>query len=87
MKKRVTLTVEEDYILAAKEYGKMKGKTVSQLVERYFDVMGQPPETRPYEELSPIVRRLTGSLKGTLKGDGLKNYREAYDDYLEEKYP
>lgn len=87
MKKRVTLTVEEDYILAAKEYGKMKGKTVSQLVERYFDVMGTPKKPLDKEELSPIVRRLTGSLKGALKSDGLKNYREAYDDYLEEKYP
>ena len=82
MKKRVTLTVEEDYILAAKEYGKMKGKTVSQLVERYFDVMGTPRKPVRKEDLPPLVRSLTGSLKGA----DIKDYKAEYRKHLEEKY-
>ena len=76
MKKRITLTIDEDYIRAAKEYAKREGKSVSQLVEGYFAIMGKPIKTRTYEELSPIVRSLTGSLKGALEDDSIKNYRE-----------
>ena len=86
MKKRVTLTIDEECIRHAKTYAKMHGKSVSQLVEDYFAIMGKPIKTRPYEELSPIVRSLAGSLKGALKDDGIKNYREVYGDYLEDKY-
>ena len=86
MKKRLTLTMDEEYIRHAKAFAKMKGKSVSQLVEAYFVEMGKPIKTRHYEELPPLTRSLTGSLKGALKDDGIKNYREVYDDYLRDKY-
>ena len=86
MKKRITLTVDEDYIRAAEEYAKREGKSVSQLLEEYFAKYGEPIKPLRKEDLPPLVRSLTGSLKGALKGDGIKNYREAYDDYLDEKY-
>ena len=78
--------MDEEYILAAKEYAKREGKSVSQLLEEYFAKYGELPKRTPYEELPPIVRRLTGSLKGALEDDGIKNYREAYGDYLKDKY-
>ena len=86
MKKRVTLTIDEECIQHAKAYAKKHGKSVSQLVEDYFAQYGKPLKLRPYEELSPIVRSMAGSLKGALKDDGIKNYREVYGDYLEDKY-
>ena len=86
MKKRVTLTIDEKCIRKAKAYAKKKGKPLSELVENYFAVMGQPIKPRRKEDLSPIVRSLTGSLKGALKDDDIKNYRDAYLDYLEDRY-
>lgn len=86
MKKRITLTIEEEHIRVAKEYARKKGKPLSELVEDYFAVMGKPIKPRRKEDLPPITRSLTGSLKGALKDDGLKSYRDAYLDYLEDKY-
>ena len=87
MKRKITLVIDEDYIRAAKEYAKREGKSVSQLLEEYFAKYGEPIKPLRKEEMSPLVRSLTGSLKGALKSDGIKNYREVYDDYLEERYP
>lgn len=86
MKKKVTLSIDEEKIRKAEEYARRRGKPLSQLVEDYFAVMGEPIEPRRKEELSPIVRSLTGSLKGALKGDGVKGHRDAYSDYLEEEH-
>ena len=82
MKKRITLTIEEDYILAAKEYAKKEGKSVSQLVEGYFDIMGKPRKPVRKEDLPPLTRSLTGILKDA----DIRDYRTEYRKHLEEKY-
>ena len=82
MKKRVTFTLDEDYILAAKEYAKKEGKSVSQLVEHYFNVMGTPRKPVRKEDLPPLTRSLTGILKGA----DIKDYKAEYRKHLEEKY-
>ena len=82
MKKRITLTIDEDYIRAAKEYAKREGKSVSQLLEEYFAKYGEPIKPLRKEEMSPIVR----SLSGIIKGADIKDYRAEYRKHLEEKY-
>ncbi len=82
MKKRITLSIEEDCILAAKEYAKREGKSVSQLLEEYFAKYGEPRKRTPYEELPPLTR----SLIGIIKGADIKDYRAEYRKHLEEKY-
>ncbi len=78
MKKKITLSIDEDCIIAAKEYANKKGKSVSQLVEDYFAVMGKPTKPLRREELPPLTRSLTGILEGA----DIEDYRK----YIEEKY-
>ena len=40
MKKRLTLTIDEELIELAKAYSKKEGKTLSKTVEGYFHLMG-----------------------------------------------
>lgn len=82
MKKKITLTIEEDYIRSAKEYAKKEGKSVSQLLEEYFAKYGEPIKPMRKEEMSPLTR----SLMGVLKGADIKDYRAEYRKHLEEKY-
>ena len=82
MKKRITLTIDEDYIIAAKEYANKRGKSVSQLVEDYFAVMVKPRKPVRKEDLPPLTRSLTGILKGA----DIRDYRTEYRKHLEEKY-
>ena len=82
MKKKITLTIDEDYIRSAKEYAKREGKSVSELVEGYFAIMGKPIEPLRKEDLPPLTRSLTGILKGA----DIKDYRAEYRKHLEEKY-
>ena len=77
MKKRITLTIDEELIKRAKFYSKKRGKTLSQTVADYFAVMGHPTEINE-EDLSPEVRSLMGILEG---------YDEmGYDGALEKRY-
>lgn len=82
MKKRLTLTIDEDCIRAAKEYAKREGKSVSQLLEEYFAKYGEPLKLLRKEELPPLTRSLTGILKGA----DIKDDRAEYRKHLEEKY-
>ena len=82
MKLKITLTVDEDYIRAAKEYAKREGKSVSRLLEEYFAKYGEPIKPLRKEDLPPLTRSLTGILKGA----DIKDYRAEYRKHLEEKY-
>ena len=82
MKKKITLTIDEDYIRVAKEYAKREGKSVSQLLEEYFAKYGEPIKPLRKEDLPPLTRSLTGILKGA----DIKDYRAEYRKHLEEKY-
>ncbi|HLA77667.1 MAG TPA: DUF6364 family protein [Vicinamibacteria bacterium] len=58
---KLTLSVDEGIASRAKRYAERKGTSVSDLVERFLDVVSRP--TRP-EDL-PELDRLRGCLKGT----------------------
>lgn len=62
MTTKLTLTIEEKVIEAAKRYAQKKGKSLSHLVENYLKSITS--ETRAKEEnISPKVLKLMGVIK------------------------
>ena len=61
MTTKLTLTIEQEVIRAAKIYAKRKGRSVSDLVETYLkDLAGKEKGS---DEISPQVKRLVGAIK------------------------
>jgi hypothetical protein len=79
MNTKLTLRLDDQLIRKAKEYSGRSGKSVSQLVADYFSLI-ETDEEIPGTQITPRVRSLIGSLKGT--GVTEEDYRR----YLEEKY-
>jgi hypothetical protein len=79
MQTKLTLRIEEDLIERAKSYARQSGKSVSQLVSDYLELLPQP-EGRQKRSMTPIVR----SLRGVLAGSGVDE--EDYRRHLEEKH-
>ena len=79
MQTKLTLRIDDKLINRAKSYARKSGKSVSQIVARYFSVLDENPISEK-SELTPLVRSLKGSLKGAKVG------KEDYHKYLEEKY-
>ena len=79
MQTKLTLRLDDELINRAKAYAKKSGKSVSQLVAAYFSILDNKPN-KETSELSPIVRSLKGSLKGS------KISKKDYQKYLEEKH-
>lgn len=78
MKTKLTLRLDRDVVQRARTYSQEVGKPVSRLVEDYFVALTAPRE-RP-QGLSPIVRRLRGSLSGAAVDE------EDYRRFLLEKH-
>ncbi len=73
MNTKLTLRLDENVIHRAKSYSRKVGKPVSRLVEDYFIALTAPRE--PRKELSPIVRRLRGTLSGVnIDEDDYRNH-------------
>jgi len=58
---KLTLSVDEAVATRAKKYAETRGTSVSELVERFLDVLSKP--ARPVE--FPELTRLRGLLKGS----------------------
>ncbi len=81
MTTKLTLTIEEKVIDAAKRYAQKKGKSLSHLVENYLKSITS--ETRDKEEnISPKVLKLMGVIK--LPKDF--NYKTELGNALAKKY-
>ena len=79
MQTKLTLRLDDELIDRAKSYARQSGKSVSQLVADYLEMLPEPRERQP-RPLTPIV----ASLRGVLAGSGLDE--EDYRRHLEEKY-
>jgi Family of unknown function (DUF6364) len=79
MHTKLTLRLDEELIERAKSHARRSGRSVSQLVSDYLEMLLQPERLRA-RPLTPIVE----SLRGVLAGSGLDE--EDYRRYLEEKY-
>lgn len=78
MRSKLTLRLEDKLIRHAKEIAGRKGKSLSQMVADYFEMMGSSYDK--HEEFSPLVRSLKGILRD--KDVDIQDYYQ----YLEEKY-
>ena len=63
---KLTLSVDEQVVRRAKRYAERRGTSVSQLVERFLDLLGRPPKDL---EDPPVLRMLRGAAKGVDSDD------------------
>jgi hypothetical protein len=79
MQTKLTLRIDEKLIERAKSHAQRTGKSVSKMVEDYFELLPKNDEleARP---LTPIVSSLLGVLKNAHVDE------EGYRKHLEEKY-
>ena len=85
MKKRLTLTIDENLIQRAKRHSQKRGKTLSQTVEDYFALMDAPIEFDE-ADLPPKARSLVGMLEGYDKMGYDGALEKRYLNHLERKY-
>ena len=79
MTTELTLQLDEKLVDKAKKISENKGISISQLVSEYFRLLDFKSMDND-SELTPIVKSLKGSLKGS-RIDEIDYYR-----YLEDKY-
>lgn len=58
---KLTLSVDHRVVSRAKRYAKLRGVSVSEMVEAYLAAVAEPPS--PATRDAPILRSLRGSLK------------------------
>ena len=82
MNTKLTLSIQQEVIQAAKDYAKKHGRSLSNIVEEYLKALSEKKSTKE-KELSKIVKDLKGSI--SLPKDS-KSYQELLQDALIEKY-
>jgi hypothetical protein len=81
MNTKLTLTLEHSVISKAKKYAKLKGHSLSDLVENYLKVITKESEGSEIE-ITPIVKSLQGSFKAPPDFD----YKKELTKSLSKKY-
>ncbi|MCB9321371.1 MAG: hypothetical protein H6570_18980 [Lewinellaceae bacterium] len=82
MNTKLTLTIEKEIIEEAKEYAKVKGQSLSDLVENYFKLITKESREIKPKQLSPRIQRL----RGILKVDKDFDYKKDLEEELTKKY-
>jgi Family of unknown function (DUF6364) len=72
---KLTLIVDNRVLSRAKQYAKLRGVSISKMVEAYLAAVAEPP---PATDAAPILR----SLRGVLKNADIREYR----NHLAAKY-
>ena len=80
MDAKLTLNVDKQVIVEAKEYAKIHRISLSQLIESYLSSLLITKEK--VTEITPLVK----SLSGVIDLENNFDYKERYADYLIEKY-
>ena len=78
MNSKLTLRMDDELIDRAKREAGQRGKSVSQMVGEFFDLLGQ--EKTPVQKVPPI----TSSIRGVLNDTSLSE--ESYKKHLLDKY-
>lgn len=78
MNSKLTLRIDDGLIALAKAEAAQRGKSVSQMVGEFFDLLGYAKT--PVEKLPPV----TSSIRGILKNASLSE--ESYKKHLLDKY-
>tara|TARA_R100000544_G_scaffold34951_1_gene22029 strand:+ start:72 stop:317 length:246 start_codon:yes stop_codon:yes gene_type:complete len=80
MDKKLTLSLDKAIIESAKNYAKSNNISLSKLIESYLSTLTK--RTRTSTEITPLVE----SLSGVINLDEDFDVKDAYTDYLIEKY-
>lgn len=80
MDKKLTLSLDKSIIESAKNYAKSNNISLSKLIESYLTTLTK--RKRNSTEITPLVE----SLSGVINLDEDFNVKDAYTDYLIEKY-
>jgi len=67
---KLTLSVDGRVVARAKQYAKLRGVSVSEMVETYLTAVAEPPS--PATRATPILR----SVRGVLKNADINDYRK-----------
>ncbi len=81
MNTKLTLTIEQEIIIKAKEYAKNKNRSLSDIIENYLQALTLN-ESKSEFEISPFIKSIS-------TGKSLPNdldYKKEYSDFLMEKY-
>lgn len=81
MDTKLTLSLDKEVIEAAKAYARDRNTSLSNLIENYLvsvTIKGKGKD----EDISPLVK----SLSGVLKLDKKSDIKKQYTDYLADKY-
>lgn len=81
MTTKLTLTLDDKVIEQAKRYAKIKGRSVSELVESYFKSITELDKDQS-EELTSTVKSLMGSFKAPKNFD----YKKVLRNEKQRKY-
>ena len=76
---KLTLSVDQAVVKRAKRYASQRGTSVSQLVERYLEMLARPAP-RGDENVTPLLKKLREDFKGVTLDVS------QYHKYLERKY-
>ena len=80
---KLTLKLNSDSIVRAKNYSEKSGISLSAMVEKFFDELTlKKSENKTEEKYSPLVNELSGII--TLSNDF--DYKAEYLEHLESKY-
>jgi hypothetical protein len=80
MDKKLTLSLNQDIIENAKIYAKSNNISLSKLIESYLATLTRKSKMK--SEITPLVK----SISGVIELPKEFNEKEAYTDYLLEKY-
>lgn len=80
MDKKLTLSLDQSIIEKAKVYAKSNNTSLSKLIESYLATLTKRPKKKP--EITPLVESLSGVIDLPTDFDE----KEAYSEYLIEKY-
>ena len=78
MNSKLTLRMDDGLIALAKAEAAQRGKSVSQMVGEFFDLLGHAQA--PVQKLPPVTSSIRGILKKSSLSEG------AYKKHLQEKY-
>ena len=83
MPNKLTLSIDQEIIEKAKQYAKLQGRSLSNIIEEYLKSISIESTKNKKLELSKLVSELKGSIKPPTDG---KSYNEILEDALLEKY-
>lgn len=83
MNSKLTLSIEKSIIEQAKQYAANQGRSLSNIVEEYLKSVSEKKIIKNQQELHPLVKELSGSVK---LPDSDISYKELLGDALLEKY-